>query len=87
VWSRESDLKWPLFFFQSFYIKEFGMGNADVLNSDLQNDPPQFIPEESRACDLVIQALEPFKHRIQLERVEFVEKRSNLIIKYKGDSF
>jgi acetylornithine deacetylase len=50
----------------------------------LQNDPPQFIPEESRACDLVIQALEPFKHRIQLERVEFVEKRSNLIIKYKG---
>jgi hypothetical protein len=31
-------------FYQGFYIKEFGFGNADVIDRDLQNEPPR-VPE------------------------------------------
>ena len=55
----------------------------------LQNSPPQgLIPKEDLACGHILDALKPFLKEnggvLEVEKVTFVEGRSNLIIRYPG---
>lgn len=55
----------------------------------LQNSPSQnLIPEEDRACEIILDVLKPYLKEnggvLVAEKVNFVEKRGNLIIKYPG---
>eukprot|EP01095_Lingulamoeba_sp_RSL-Kostka_P003418 TRINITY_DN143_c0_g4_i1.p1 TRINITY_DN143_c0_g4~~TRINITY_DN143_c0_g4_i1.p1 ORF type:complete len:447 (-),score=183.82 TRINITY_DN143_c0_g4_i1:162-1475(-) len=56
----------------------------------LQNNPPDLIPEESRACKHVLDVLEPFSVEnggvLEVKKVEFTEGRGNILIKYPGES-
>lgn len=59
------------------------------VSKKLQNNPAQgLIPSEGLAADLILEVLSPFMKEnggpLEIERVEFVEGRSNLIIKYPG---
>lgn len=51
----------------------------------LQNQPPSNIPEEKLIADIVKRELREYK-MIDIEEVQYVEKRSNLIIKYTNFS-
>lgn len=61
------------------------IGEAEFL----QNSPPQgMIPREDRASDHVLKVLAPFMKTnggvLEVERVNFVDGRGNVIIKYPG---
>lgn len=49
----------------------------------LQNNPPLQIPQEYLIADIVCEELKDLKN-INIERVEYVKKRPNLIIKYEN---
>lgn len=55
----------------------------------LQNNPSQgLIPKEDLAADIVLEALAPYRKEnggvLEVEKINFVEGRANLIIKYRG---
>eukprot|EP01122_Echinamoeba_exundans_P011506 TRINITY_DN4590_c0_g1_i1.p1 TRINITY_DN4590_c0_g1~~TRINITY_DN4590_c0_g1_i1.p1 ORF type:complete len:489 (+),score=136.98 TRINITY_DN4590_c0_g1_i1:166-1467(+) len=54
----------------------------------LQNNPPEFIPEEDRVGDHVLKVLMPYSTEnggpLKIERINYVPKRNNIIITYPG---
>ena len=55
----------------------------------LQNQPAVgLVPQENAASDFVLELLEPYKKEnggpLEIERVEFVEGRGNVIVSYRG---
>jgi len=66
---------------------EFTRVLGDILGNvqNLQNSPPQHVPQESLTANLILKYLEPVtkpKGPLEIRKIEYVENRANLMIKF-----